>query len=132
MYAQRAASELWNVLTLQRNIGRKIEALSADFHKDKLEFVKNLAVAKFLGYAQNNDFSQLNLEKSIIKNLEDFFLHLEKGYSLVAQKQDNSIDLVFYNSILKYFIVINLKTSKITYQDIEQMNINIRMYDKLK
>ena len=107
--------------------------------KDKLEFIKNPVVAEFLGFSQNTDFTESDLEKSILSNLQKFLMELGKGYAFVArqqhihtEKQDYYIDLVFYNYILKCFVLIDLKTEKITHQDVGQMDMYIRMYDELK
>lgn len=110
-----------------------------DFQRDKLEFIKNPVIAEFLGYANNTDFSESDLEKSIITNLQKFLMELGKGYAFVArqqhihtEKQDYYIDLVFYNYILKCFVLIDLKTSKVSHQDVGQMDMYVRMYDELK
>ena len=155
-YAQEAGNEAWSVRTLQRNISsqyyyrllqtqkkevvkEEMESLTADYQKDKLGFIKNPVIAEFLGYANNTDFSESNLEKSIITNLQKFLMELGKGYAFVArqqhihtEKQDYYIDLVFYNYILKCFVLIDLKTSKVSHQDVGQMDMYVRMYDELK
>lgn len=84
-------------------------------------------------------FRESELEQAIISNLEKFILELGKGFAFVArqqhihtEKEDYFIDLVFYNYILKSFVLIDLKTSKITHQDIGQMDMYVRMYDDLK
>ena len=84
-------------------------------------------------------FTESELEKNIISNLQKFLMELGKGYAFVArqqhihtEKQDYFIDLVFYNYILKCFVLIDLKTSKITHQDVGQMDMYIRMYDEMK
>lgn len=155
-YAREAANEAWSVRTLQRNISsqyyyrllqtqkkevvkEEMESLTADYQKDKLEIIKNPVTAGFLGYANNTDFSESDLEKSIITNLQKFLMELGKGYAFVArqqhihtEKQDYYIDLVFYNYILKCFVLIDLKTSKVSHQDVGQMDMYVRMYDELK
>ena len=105
--------------------------------RKKLEFIKNPVIAEFLGMASNTDFTESDLENSILSNLQKFLMELGKGYAFVArqqhihtEKQDYYIDLVFYNYILKCFVLIDLKTQKITHQDVGQMYI--RMYDELK
>lgn len=107
--------------------------------QDKLEFIKNPIVAEFLGLAQNPDFTETKLENAIISNIQKFLMELGKGYAFVerqqhirTEKEDYFIDLVFYNYILKCFVLIDLKTSKITHQDIGQMDMYVRMYDELK
>ena len=89
--------------------------------------------------ASNTDFTESDLENSILSNLQKFLMELGKGYAFVArqqhihtEKQDYYIDLVFYNYILKCFVLIDLKTQKITHQDVGQMDMYIRMYDELK
>ena len=107
--------------------------------RKKLEFIKNPVIAEFLGMASNTDFTESDLENSILSNLQKFLMELGKGYAFVArqqhihtEKQDYYIDLVFYNYILKCFVLIDLKTQKITHQDVGQMDMYIRMYDELK
>ena len=84
-------------------------------------------------------YHESDLEQTIINNLQKFMKELRKGYAFVARQQhihtekdDYYIDLVFYNYILKCFVLIDLKTSKITHQDVGQMDMYIRMYDDLK
>lgn len=86
----------------------EMKELTAPYQNDKLEFIKNPVVAEFLGFAQNTDFTESDLEKSILSNLQNFLMELGKGYAFVArqqhihtEKQDYYIDLVFYNYILK-------------------------------
>ena len=107
--------------------------------RKKLEFIKNPVIAEFLGMASNTDFTESDLENSILSNLQKFLMELGKGYAFVArqqhihtEKQDYYINLVFYNYILKCFVLIDLKTQKITHQDVGQMDMYIRMYDELK
>ena len=87
----------------------------------------------------SGSFTESDLEKSILTNLQKFLMELGKGYAFVARQQlirtdlkDYYIDLVFYNYILKCFLLIDLKTTEITHQDIGQMDMYIRMYDELK
>ena len=97
----------------------EMKELTASYQNDKLEFIKNPVVAEFLGFSQNTDFTESDLEKSILSNLQKFLMELGKGYAFVArqqhihmEKQDYYIDLVFYNYILKCFVLIDLKTEK--------------------
>ena len=155
-YEKEAAEQTWGVRTLQRNISsqyyyrmlqtqkqelveNEMKELTAEFQNDKLEFIKNPVVAEFLGLASNTDFTESDLEKSILTNLQKFLMELGKGYAFVArqqhihtEKRDYFIDLVFYNYILKCFVLIDLKTKEITHQDVGQMDMYIRMYDELK
>lgn len=110
-----------------------------NYQQDKFEFIKNPVVVEFLGLTPDASFNETDLETSIISNLQKFLMELGKGYAFVArqqhihtEKQDYFIDLVFYNYILKCFVLIDLKTSRITHQDVGQMDMYIRMYDELK
>ena len=154
-YANEAAKEVWSVKTLQRNISSQYyyrilqstqpQHVVQEMHEltkplqDKDEFIKNPVVAEFLGLSPNTDFTESTLEKAIITNLQKFLMELGKGYAFVArqqhirtEKEDYYIDLVFYNYILKCFVLIDLKTSKVTHQDVGQMDMYVRMYDELK
>lgn len=155
-YEKEAAEQTWSVRTLQRNISsqyyyrvlqtqkreiveNEMKGITTEYQNDKLEFIKNPVIAEFLGIAPNIDFTESNFEKSILSNLQKFLMELGKGYAFVArqqhihtEKQDYYIDLVFYNYILKCFVLIDLKTQKITHQDVGQMDMYIRMYDELR
>jgi predicted nuclease of restriction endonuclease-like (RecB) superfamily len=155
-YACEAAEQTWSVRTLQRNISSQyyfrllqsqnkdlvkteMEQKTSSFQQDKLEFIKNPVIAEFLGFTPNSDFTETELEKNIITNLQKFMIELGKGFAFVArqqhirtEKQDYFVDLVFYNYILKCFVLIDLKTTKIIHQDVGQMDMYIRMYDELK
>jgi predicted nuclease of restriction endonuclease-like (RecB) superfamily len=107
--------------------------------QDKDEFIKNPVVVEFLGLSPNTDYTESTLEKAIITNLQKFLMELGKGYAFVArqqhirtEKEEYYIDLVFYNYLLKCFVLIDLKTSKVTHQDVGQMDMYVRMYDELK
>lgn len=99
----------------------------------------NPVIAEFLGYNLDSNYTESELEASIITNLQKFLMELGKGYAFVArqahihtEKEDYYIDLVFYNYILKCFVLLDLKTNKITHQDIGQMDMYVKMYDELK
>ncbi|MGN0484494.1 MAG: YhcG family protein [Lachnospiraceae bacterium] len=155
-YEKEAYEQTWSVRTLQRNINtqyyyrllqsqnkdiveQEMFAKNAEFQNDKLEFIKNPVIAEFLGLSSNTDFTETELESCIISNIQKFLMELGKGYAFVArqqhiktEKEDYYIDLVFYNYILKCFVLIDLKTGKITHQDVGQMDMYVRMYDELK
>ena len=112
---------------------------TAEHQVDKLEFVKNPVVAEFLGFPSDASLRESELEGAIIANLQQFLLELGKGYAFVARQQhirtdagDFFIDLVFYNIILKCYVLIDLKVEQITHQDVGQMDMYVRMYDELK
>ena len=147
---------MWSVRTLHRNISsqyynrllqsqakeqviNEMKQITAVSQGDKLEFIKNPVVAEFLGIAPNSKFTESELEEAIINHLQKFILELGKGSAFVARQQhirtdmgDFYIDLVFYNYILKCFMLIDLKTEQISHQDVGQMDMYIRMYDELK
>lgn len=157
-YMREAAEESWSVRTLNRNIGSQyyyrllqtpeskrgevideMQRLTADYQKDRHKFLRNPVVAEFLGFSQDAAYSETNLESSIIDHLQKFILELGKGFAFVARQQriktdmgEYYIDLVFYNYILKCFLLIDLKSSQISYEDVGQMDMYIRMYDELK
>lgn len=92
-----------------------------------------------MGLTPDISFTETKLETSIITNLQKFLMEMGKGYAFVArrqhihtEKQDYYIDLVFYNYILKCFVLIDLKTERISHQDVGQMDMYIRMYDEFK
>ena len=156
-YEKEAFEQTWSTRTLQRNIDtqyyyrllksqanepviKEMQEKNKEYYSlNKLEFVKNPVIAEFLGYSLDSEFTETELETSIINNLQKFLMELGKGYAFVArqqhihtEKEDYFIDLVFYNYILKCFVLIDLKTKKITHQDIGQMDMYVRMYDELK
>ena len=154
-YENEALRETWSVKTLQRNISSQyyyrilktqdkavveteMKELTSEY-QTKLEFIKNPVIAEFLGMKEDTSYLESDLEQCIINNLQKFLMELGKGYAFVArqqhihtEKEDYYIDLVFYNYILKCFVLIDLKTTKIMHQDVGQMDMYIRMYDDLK
>lgn len=155
-YVKEAQEQAWSVRTLQRNVSsqyyyrmlasqntesveEEMKKLTASYQTDKLEFIKNPMIAEFLGLTPNTEFTETDLEQRIITHIQRFLMEMGKGYAFVArqqhirtEKEDYYIDLVFYNYILKCFVLIDLKTSKITHQDVGQMDMYIRMYDEMK
>ena len=155
-YTNETAEQNWSVRTLQRNIDtqyynrllssqnkrpveKEMKSLTEDYQKDKLEYIKNPFIAEFLDLSTNRDLTENKLETAILSNLQRFIMEMGKGYAFVArqqhiqtEKQDYYIDLVFYNYILKCFVLVDLKIGKITHQDVGQMDMYIRMYDELK
>ena len=156
-YEREAAEQGWSVRTLQRNISsqyyfrrlasQKKDLVEAEMLKltkplqttDATEFIKNPVIGEFLGFTADSSFRESELEQAIIDNLEKFLLELGKGFAFVArqqhihtEKRDYYIDLVFYNIYLKCYVLIDLKTSQITHQDLGQMDMYVRMYDEIK
>lgn len=153
-YESEAARETWSTRTLQRNVSSQYyhrllksqdKALVRDEMKaltqplqDKLEYLKNPVIAEFLGFKNNTNYTESNLEQSIIDHLIPFLMELGKGFAFVdrqkhihTEKENYYIDLVFYNYHLRCFVLIDLKTTKLSYQDIGQMDMYVKMYDEL-
>lgn len=155
-YEQEAVGQGWSVETLSRNIssqycermlsnqvepahGKAIVPNAAAEKAERLAFIKNPMVVEFLGLSDDPHVHESKLESAILANLQRFLLELGKGYAFVARQQhvrtewnDFFIDLVFYNYILRCFVLVDLKTSKITHQDVGQMDMYVRMYDELR
>ena len=155
-YLREASENSWSVRTLDRNIstlyyerllmsGNKIcvenemQEKTASLQADKYSFIKNPYVLEFLNLPNNKGFVEAELEMAIIEKLQKFILELGKGFAFVERQQlirtetnEYYIDLVFYNYILKCFVLLDLKVNKITHQDIGQMDMYVRMYDDLK
>ena len=155
-YAKEAFNEGWSYRTLNRNINTlyyerllmskkkqpvidEMKEKTKNFQQDKLEYIKSPVVLEFLGLPEDTSLAESKLETAIINNLEKFLMETGKGYALVARQQhirteenDYYIDLVFYNYLIKSFILVDLKVNRITYQDVGQMDMYLQMYDKMK
>lgn len=147
-YLENASLQMWNVRTLNRNISTQYyerhfiqPSLPSknDSALQKEEILKTPMMAEFLGFKQDDSFSERDLESSIITHLRDFMMELGRGFAFVARQQhirtdaeDYFIDLVFYNIVLKCYVLVDLKIGKITHQDVGQMDMYVRMYDELK
>jgi hypothetical protein len=113
---------------------------SQDFEKATLEdFIKEPWVFDFLKIEEPTKALEQDIEKALIQNLKHFLLELGKGFSFVGRQFRIStetshfyIDLVFYNYLLKCFVLFDLKTTRLTHQDTGQMDMYIRMFDDLK
>ena len=151
-YLTEAASQNWSYRQLERNIksGYYHRLLSTQENVnttekclptviDTKEFIKDPYVLEFLNLPENIDGKESTLESALINNLQKFLLELGKGFSFVARQFRISTetdhfyaDLVFYNYLLKCFVVIDLKTTKLSHADIGQMDMYVRMFDELK
>lgn len=155
-YAKEAFKQGWSYRTLNRNINtlyyerllmskdkapveKEMKEKTNEFQQDKLEYIKSPVVMEFLGLPSDSSLKESKLESAIIDNLEKFLMEMGKGYALVARQQhirteenDYYIDLVFYNYLIKSFILVDLKVNRITYQDVGQMDMYLQMYDKMK
>ena len=106
--------------------------------KDADYLLKDPYILEFLDLKENAKYSESELEQGLIDKLQEFLLELGKGFSFVARQKRITtehgehyyIDLVFYNYILKCFIVIDLKAGKLTYQDVGQIDFYVRLFDE--
>ncbi len=144
-YVIHSAEGNWDTRTLQRNIntnylGRAMELPIGDNKQPvPYHFVKDPYIFEFLGIPANTQHTENNIKTALINHLQDFLMELGKGFAFVARQQhivtdtsDFYIDLVFYNYYLKCFVLIDLKTGKLTHGDIGQMDMYVRMYNDLK
>lgn len=147
-YCKETREQQWTVRQLERNIKshsyRRLLATQAESSKLSsdslhLEFIKDPYVLEFLQLPETGQLKESRLEQAIINELQKFLLELGKGFSFVARQMRIStetshfyIDLVFYNYLLKCFVIIDLKTDKLSHQDIGQMDMYVRMFDDLK
>ena len=153
-YLTEAAENMWSVRTLDRNIStlyynRIVASIDKKIVENEMkektkklqaeEFIKNPVVLEFLDLPTNMSYTESQLEKALTDDIQKFMMELGKGFAFVERQQhirtENSdfyIDLVFYNYILKCFVILELKTEKLTHQDIGQLDMYVRMYDDLK
>ncbi len=155
-YLKETSEQNWAVRTLERNINTlyyqrllssqikqpvedEMKEKSKENQQDNYEFIRNPTVLEFLNIPTNYTYTEQHLEQTLIDNLQHFLMELGKGFAFVARQkhirtetQDFFIDLVFYNYILKCFVIVELKTNKITHQDIGQLDMYVRMFDDLE
>lgn len=142
----------WSVRELQRQTGALLyERLALSKNKQKVlelakkgqvlktgkDLVKDPFVLEFLDIKENTEYLENDLEKNILKHLKEFILELGKGFSFVGNQVRITLDenhfypdLVFYNRLLKCFVIIDLKIGEITHQDIGQMQMYVNYYDR--
>lgn len=153
-YMQEAIEGNWSTRTLERQLnslyfermvltqkgGRTLVKAEAEGKKESMEardIIKDPYVLDFLELKANTNFYEQELEQAIIDKLQDFLLELGKGFSFVSRQYRVSlegehffIDLVFYNYILKCFLLIDLKTGKLSHQDVGQMDMYVRIFEE--
>lgn len=152
-YLKECAEAAWSVRQLERQInsffyerllatqksGRESvrnEIQTLEPKTDPEYILKDPYILEFLDLKENRDYHESELEQALIDKIQDFLLELGRGFSFVARQKRITadgdhyyIDLVFYNYILKCFVVIDLKTGKLTYQDIGQIDFYVRLFD---
>ena len=157
-YMHEAATQQWDYRTLKRNIDSQYYyrlaqtpksqrqevidemcRLTADYENEKSTFVKNPMLVEFLWLKHREAFTESKLEQAILDHLEHFLMEMGKGYALVDRQmhihtEDNDyyIDLVFYNYLLKCFVLVDLKTTKVSYEDVGQMDMYLKLFDTYK
>ncbi len=153
-YIDEAAGQGWSTRALERNIASlayerlltrpaaKAAPRTAAPHSNPTlpaEFIKDPYVLEFLGLPEPHSGSESTLEAAIVSRLQQFLMELGKGFSFVGRQFRVStetshfyVDLVFYNYLLKCFVLIDLKTKKLSHQDIGQMDMYVRLFDELK
>ena len=154
-YVNESISSNWSTRELDRQINSLLyERLALSKNKKKIkqlsekgqiiksadDMVKDPYVLEFLGMKENKDYLEKDIEKTLIKKLRQFILELGRGFSFVERQKRITIDgdhyyvdLVFYNYILKCFVLIDLKVGKLNHQDIGQMDFYVRYFeDKIR
>lgn len=152
-YLTEAAEQGWSVRTLERNIetfyyqrilssnksAREPGLAQTQEKQHPEDFIKDPYVFEFLNIPQPDNVKESEIEAALIKDLQHFLLELGKGFSFIGRQYRIStevdhfyIDLVFYNYLLKCFVLIDLKAGKLSHQHIGQMDMYRRMFDDLK
>lgn len=155
-YVRESSAQSWSVRTLARNVGSQyyhrllhspqkdavvseMLQLTNPLKDEPLGFIKDPVVAEFLQLPSNTSFTETQLERAIISHLKDFLLEMGRGFAFMAEQYhittdagDFFVDLVFYNVELKCYVLIDLKTKRVSHQDVGQMDMYVRMFDDLK
>ena len=154
-YMHEAADQNWSTRALERQIGtlyyerrlssqkeegppsQNLEELKSQSQTPR-DFVRDPVILEFLGLPDTGKLFESDLERALMDKLQQFLLELGKGFAFVAcqqristETQDFYVDLVFYNYLLKCFVLIDLKTGHLAHQDIGQMDMYVRLYDDL-
>lgn len=151
-YMNECINSRWSVRELERQIGSLLYerlVLSADKQKvlelaekgqilkTSKDLVKDPFVLEFLDIKENTEYLESDLEKNILEHLKEFLLELGKGFMFVGSQVRLTLeedhfypDLVFYNRLLKCFVIIDLKIGKVTHQDIGQIQMYVNYYDR--
>ena len=115
----------------------KLLSLKGQILEKPEDVVKDPYVLEFLGLEEKSDYSENELETAIINNLEKFIMELGKGFLFQGRQvrftfdeEHYFVDLVFYNRLLKCFVLIDLKIGKLKHQDLGQMQMYVNYYDR--
>ena len=155
-YMIESATQNWSTRALERQIAtlyyerllasrdRSTVKQEAATHIQQLpatprDFIRDPVVLEFLGLPNAGSVLETDLEQALINQLQGFLLELGKGFAFIARQQristdskDFYIDLVFYNYLLKCFVIFDIKRGELSHQDVGQMDMYVRMYDDLK
>lgn len=151
-YIQECVKSNWGTRQLERQINsfyyeRLLSSQDKDLVRNEIhqlepamrpeDFIKDPFVLEFMNLKENMSFLEKDLENELMANLKEFMLELGKGFAFVARQKRITadgehfyIDLVFYNYILKCFVLIDLKIGKLSHQDIGQMDFYVRYFEK--
>ena len=151
-YLDECVKSNWSTRQLERQIdcffyerilsskNKKIiskEALTKEPDISSMDIIKDPYVLEFLGLSHNQDFFENDLENALITHIQKFLLELGRGFTFEARQKRISfddehfyIDLVFYNYILRCFVLIDLKAGKLTHQDLGQMQMYVNYYTR--
>ncbi|MBI4741530.1 MAG: DUF1016 domain-containing protein [Betaproteobacteria bacterium] len=154
-YANEAATQGWSVRALDRQIGTQfyerlllsqqkdavrqeaVEKIAAEAAPDPREFIRDPYVLEFLELSPSPALYETEIEQGLIDRLQQFLLELGKGFAFVSRQKrlrvegdDFFVDLVFYNYLLRCFVLIDLKRGKLTHQDVGQMDMYVRVCDE--
>lgn len=144
-YIEHSRNGNWSVRELERNLKTDMfhrvvgNQLPKKTKKTNEEYVKDPYVLEFLDVKPDPSLTESDLEKAIVSHMEKFMLEMGRGFSFVERQMhiktetsDFFIDLVFYNYLLKCFVLVDLKLEKLKHEDIGQMDMYVRMFDGLK
>jgi len=149
-YATETAQQGWSTRTLERQIGTLYyerlltsngneKSLDAGEQVETKDFIRDPVILEFLGLPNSGKTLESTLEQALIDNLQGFLLELGKGFAFIGRQvristetKDFYIDLVFYNYILKCFVLFDLKSNELTHQDIGQMDMYVRLFDETR
>ena len=153
-YQHESVNNAWTKRELERQINSQLyerlllsndkESVLAVARKERIpetpqEVIKDPMILEFVGLKMNSAFYETDLEGAIISHITDFLLELGKGFSFVARQkrimlEDDEffIDLVLYNRLLRCFVVIEIKTGKITHQDLGQLQMYVNYHDRIE
>lgn len=152
-YLHEAVNNCWTARELERQVNSNLyerlllsndkESVLAIARKERIpqkadEILKDPMVLEFLGLKPQSSYYEKDLENSIITNLQEFLLEMGDGFSFVARQkrillEDDEffIDLVLYNRLLRCFVIIEIKTEKLTHQDLGQLQMYVNYYDRM-